>query len=45
MKTKCNLIILLVIGYIGSVGIATISDSLIPYLGEILLNYLREVFI
>ncbi len=28
----------LIIGYIGSVGIATLSDSLIPYLGEILLN-------
>lgn len=26
------------IGYIGSIGIATISDSLIPYLGETLLN-------
>ena len=26
------------VGYFGSVGIATISDSLIPYLGESLLN-------
>jgi len=26
------------VGYIGSIGIATISDSLIPYLGETLLN-------
>lgn len=26
------------IGYVGSVGIATISDSVIPYLGEVLLN-------
>lgn len=26
------------VGYFGSVGIATISDSLIPYLGEILLD-------
>jgi len=26
------------VGYIGSVGIATISDSLIPYLGETLLD-------
>jgi hypothetical protein len=26
------------IGYVGSVGIATLSDSIIPYLGEIMLN-------
>jgi len=37
-KDKCNFLILLVIGYTGSIGIATISDSLIPYLGEILLR-------
>ena len=35
---KCNIWILLAIGYVGSVGIATLSDSLIPYLGEVLLN-------
>jgi len=29
---------LILIGYIGSVGIATLSDSIIPYLGEIMLN-------
>lgn len=28
----------LIIGYLGSVGIATLSDSIIPYIGEILLN-------
>jgi hypothetical protein len=38
IKGKCNFWILLLIGYTGSVGIATISDSVIPYLGEILLN-------
>ncbi len=38
IKGKCNFWILLVIGYIGSVGIATISDSIIPYLGEIMLR-------
>lgn len=27
-----------VIGYIGSIGIATLSDSIIPYLGELLLD-------
>jgi hypothetical protein len=28
----------LAIGYVGSIGIATLSDSLIPYLGEFLLD-------
>lgn len=35
---KCNIWALLVIGYVGSIGIATLSDSLIPYLGETLLG-------
>ena len=35
---KCNLGVLIVIGYIGSIGIATLSDSIIPYLGELLLG-------
>jgi len=38
MKDKCNLWVLLIVGFIGSIGIATISDSLIPYLGELLLQ-------
>ncbi|MEA3492989.1 MAG: hypothetical protein U9R38_01230 [Candidatus Margulisiibacteriota bacterium] len=38
LKVKCNLLTLLAIGYVGSIGIATLSDSLIPYLGEVLLN-------
>lgn len=33
-----NLFILLVIGYIGTIGVATLSDSLIPYLGETILG-------
>ena len=37
-KRRCNILILLIIGYVGSIGIATLSDSLIPYLGETLLN-------
>ncbi len=37
-RGRCNLWVLLFIGYVGSVGIATLSDSLIPYLGEVLLN-------
>ena len=35
---KCSIWVLLAVGYIGSIGIATTSDSLIPYLGEILLR-------
>jgi len=37
-KLKCNFWLLLLIGYLGSIGIATLSDSLIPYLGEYLMN-------
>ena len=42
LRGKCNLWILLLIGYIGSVGIATLSDSLIPYIGETLLRMPRR---
>jgi len=38
LKGQCNLWVLLLIGYVGSVGIATLSDSIIPFLGETLLN-------
>ena len=38
VKGKSKPWILLLIGYSGSIGIATISDSVIPYLGEILLG-------
>lgn len=30
--------VIIIIGYFGSIGIGTLSDSVIPYLGEILLN-------
>jgi len=33
-KTRGTLLATFIIGYIGSVGIATLSDSLIPFLGE-----------
>jgi hypothetical protein len=33
-----KLLTTILIGYLGSVGIATLSDSVIPYLGEFLLN-------
>lgn len=35
---KVNPLVLILIGYIGSVGIATLSDSIIPYIGELLLD-------
>ena len=38
VKGKGNIWVLLGIGYAGAIGIATISDSLIPYLGEVMLN-------
>jgi len=38
LKIKCNIWVLLIIGYVGSIGIATLSDSIIPYLGEVLLG-------
>jgi hypothetical protein len=37
-KAKVNVAEVLLIGYIGAVGVATLSDSLIPYLGEFLLG-------
>ena len=37
-RRRCNLGVLLLIGYLGSVGIATFSDSIIPYLGEVVLG-------
>jgi hypothetical protein len=37
-KGKGKLLMLLIIGYVGSVGIATVSDSIIPYLGEAILQ-------
>lgn len=38
LKGECNFLLLAAIGYVGSIGIATLSDSLIPYAGEILLG-------
>ena len=37
-QKRTNLFLLLIIGYVGSVGIATLSDSIVPYLGETLLD-------
>jgi hypothetical protein len=38
IKGKCNFWVLTIIGYVGSVGIATLSDSIIPYLAEFFLG-------
>ena len=38
IKGQCNFWALTMIGYVGSVGIATLSDSLIPYVAEFLLD-------
>ncbi len=35
---RCNLPLLFAVGFVGSVGIATLSDSIVPYIGEILLD-------
>jgi len=35
---KPKLLTVILIGYVGSIGIATLSDSIIPYLGETLLE-------
>lgn len=38
LNTRAGLVPTLIIGYVGSAGIATLSDSLIPYVGELLLG-------
>ena len=35
---RCNLPFLFAVGFVGSIGIATLSDSIMPYIGEVLLN-------
>ncbi len=37
-RGRSQLWLLLIIGYMGSVGIATLSDSVIPFVGELLLG-------
>ncbi len=37
-KRHCNIFLLLIVGYVGSIGIATLSDSIVPYIGEVLLD-------
>jgi len=42
LKGKCNFWALIIIGYVGSVGIATVSDCLIPYVAEYLMDMPRR---
>lgn len=42
LKTKPKVWSLFAIGYLGAIGIATLSDSIIPYLGEALLRMPRR---
>jgi len=35
---KCSIAALLAVGFAGAIGVATLSDSVIPYLGELLLR-------
>jgi len=42
LHSRGNFFFTLLIGYFGSIGIATLSDSIIPYLGEILLGLKAE---
>lgn len=45
-KSRPNLVKVFLVGYIGSIGVATLSDSLLPYLGETILHFpYREVHI
>lgn len=37
-RRQCNIFVLLVIGYFGSIGIATLSDSIMPYIAEVMLG-------
>jgi hypothetical protein len=37
-KTAKNFLVILIIGYVGSIGVATMSDSVIPFLGESVLG-------
>ena len=37
-RKNCNIFILLFVGYFGAIGVATLSDSIIPYFGEAMLN-------
>jgi hypothetical protein len=37
-RPKTNFLVVLMVGYFGSIGIATLSDSIIPYVGETIMG-------
>ncbi len=37
-KKGCNIVMLLVVGMMGAIGVATVSDSIVPFIGEVLLK-------
>jgi hypothetical protein len=37
-ENKKNILLIFVIGYVGSIGIATLSDCIVPYIGEKILG-------
>ena len=39
LHTRQGLLATIVVGYVGAIGIGTISDCLMPYLGELLLGF------
>jgi len=38
-SSRAKVLAVVVIGYVGSIGIATLSDSVVPYLGELLIGF------
>ena len=38
LKSGASFLAVLVVGYVGSIGIVTLSDSIIPFIGEVLLD-------
>lgn len=38
VRGKCNFLVVLLIGYLGAIGVATLSDSVIPFLAEWILG-------
>ncbi|KPJ68931.1 MAG: hypothetical protein AMJ45_01445 [Syntrophobacter sp. DG_60] len=38
LHTRCNFFSAILVGYTGSIGLATVSDAIIPYIGAVLLQ-------
>jgi len=43
--TRGRILPAILVGYLGSIGVATLSDSVVPFIGETLLNYNPEAHI